>query len=195
MDYFNNNYVRELTDFSVWDITRKLRGGLDMAKEQTILREQLAELEHEQWRMWSTELANKEMLSPERMIRWKKLWIPYSELSDAEKEHDRVWADKTLALIAADRAEERVCKKCLRPYQSHSLCLVCEANTEDDAFDKGFETGKTEGVILATQDRAGLVEALKAARTLIPLLAPADMPATTENILAKIDSALKEVGK
>jgi len=71
----------------------------------------------------------------------------------------RKGTDSILALIAADRAE-RVCKKCLKAYDAPSLCPVCQLKSTDDAFDKGFETGKTEGQIEATRDRAGLVEAL-----------------------------------
>jgi len=61
------------------------------------LREALAELEHEQWIKWSQAIAPE--VSRERYERWAKLWIPYSDLSEEQKNQDRVWADKSLALI------------------------------------------------------------------------------------------------
>lgn len=54
--------------------------------------EKLAELEHEQWVEWSQEIAKKETLSQERLDRWKKLWVPYKDLTELEKESDRMWA-------------------------------------------------------------------------------------------------------
>jgi len=69
------------------------------------LREQLAELEHEQWVKWSQNLNNIEKLSPERIERWQKLWIPYSKLTEAEKDQDREWADKVLNLLHSHTKE------------------------------------------------------------------------------------------
>jgi len=86
------------------------------------LREELAELEHKQWENWTkyiTEhlfdvyeqgkenrndeiaqmkglawLIDKELVP---MIRkWQKNWKPYSELTEEEKNKDRIWADKVL---------------------------------------------------------------------------------------------------
>lgn len=56
--------------------------------------EKLAELEHLQWCEWSLTLDENEQLSPERIERWKKLWVEYSELNEAQKEQDREWARK-----------------------------------------------------------------------------------------------------
>lgn len=61
-----------------------------LEKEETL--ELLANLEHEQWVKWSQTLAEKEKLSKERMIRWKSLWYPYSELTELNKDFDRDWA-------------------------------------------------------------------------------------------------------
>lgn len=61
--------------------------------------EKLAELEHEQWVNWSKNIAQKEKLSSERIDRWKKLWVPYSELSEEMKEEDRIWARKVLEIM------------------------------------------------------------------------------------------------
>lgn len=59
----------------------------------------LAELEHEQWVKWSQNLATTEKISPERLERWQKLWIPYAKLTEEEKEQDRVWARKVLSSL------------------------------------------------------------------------------------------------
>lgn len=61
--------------------------------------ELLAELEHEQWVSWSKSLAQSESLSPERVERWSKLWIPYSKLSEEDKEADRVWARRVIETL------------------------------------------------------------------------------------------------
>lgn len=63
------------------------------------LREQLAALEHEQWMAWATTIKKQELISKERADRWMRLFAPYSELSEADKEHDRKWADKVLEII------------------------------------------------------------------------------------------------
>jgi hypothetical protein len=60
--------------------------------------EALAALEHEQWIAWSKSLAAAEPLSAERVERWQRLWVPYADLSEQEKDADRVWAEKVLAL-------------------------------------------------------------------------------------------------
>jgi len=62
------------------------------------LREALAELEHEQWMKWAKNLMERENLSPDRIQRWEQLMIPYSQLTEEQKDQDRVWADKSLAL-------------------------------------------------------------------------------------------------
>lgn len=62
--------------------------------------EKLAELEHEQWVEWSKALVQSEKrLSFARIERWKKLWVPYSQLTEEEKEQDRIYARKVLALV------------------------------------------------------------------------------------------------
>ena len=68
--------------------------------------EVLAELEHEQWEAWSRTIA-QQGLTPERIARWEKTWVPYNELDDATQEYDRVWARLVIARIfAAIRADE-----------------------------------------------------------------------------------------
>lgn len=79
--------------------------------QEVALTEKLAELEHEQWRKWSNELAKEiaEYLNwlPEdmrielsaRLTRWNSLWVPYDELTEKAKEQDRVWARKVLQVF------------------------------------------------------------------------------------------------
>lgn len=62
--------------------------------------EVLAEIEHDQWWKWSLSLRNTETISPERLERWRKLWVPYSQLAEEEKEQDRIWARKVLSALS-----------------------------------------------------------------------------------------------
>lgn len=62
----------------------------------TDLLEKLSELEHNQWMDWAKSLMEQEKLSKERVERWKKLFIPYKDLPDSEKESDRIYARKIL---------------------------------------------------------------------------------------------------
>ncbi len=84
---FNN--VLE-ADAHNWD-TREL--------DRPELREALAELEHDQWVKWSMQIAQSENISEDRLERWKKMWVSYDKLPEDVKNQDRVWADKSLALI------------------------------------------------------------------------------------------------
>lgn len=62
------------------------------------LRETLADLEHQQWAHWTSYMLNN--LTPENIERWRRqVETPYTQLSEKEKESDRIWADKVLALI------------------------------------------------------------------------------------------------
>lgn len=63
------------------------------------LREKLANLEHEQWCSWSQDIAKNEAISELRLERWKKQWVAYSDLEEHVKDHDRVWADKVIAIV------------------------------------------------------------------------------------------------
>jgi chromosome segregation ATPase len=67
------------------------------------LLEALAELEHEQWMAWAETLMATEQISFERQQRWCRYMVPYAELSEDVKEHDRKWARKVLAIV-----EERI---------------------------------------------------------------------------------------
>jgi hypothetical protein len=61
----------------------------------------LAELEHEQWIHWSKSICkNPEVgITQKKREAWEKLWRPYCELTEEEKEQDRKWARKVLAFL------------------------------------------------------------------------------------------------
>lgn len=69
--------------------------------------EELSELEHEQWMQWSKEVADKEKVSQERLDRWKKLWVPYKDLTELEKEADRAWARRVSDMITKRRKPDK----------------------------------------------------------------------------------------
>jgi hypothetical protein len=71
--------------------------GISENREEMI--EKLASLEHEQWVYWSQQIAKVENISPDRLTRWKTLWVPYNRLPEDAKEHDRSWARKVVDLI------------------------------------------------------------------------------------------------
>jgi len=65
------------------------------------LREELSDLEHQQWESWSRYVAN-DLLKINKLAvieRWRINWIPYSELNEKTKDSDRIWADKIIKLI------------------------------------------------------------------------------------------------
>jgi hypothetical protein len=71
------------------------------------LREQLAALEHAQWAAWADDIRRTEAITPHRLRRWERLIaLSYADLSEAEKDQDRQWADKVLALVG-DRAHRQ----------------------------------------------------------------------------------------
>lgn len=61
--------------------------------------EKLSELEHEQWSHWTKYMLDN--LTQKNIEKWKKqINTPYAELSEEEKESDRIWARKTIKTIA-----------------------------------------------------------------------------------------------
>lgn len=69
--------------------------GVDHKRQE--LREKLAALEHEQWMEWAKSVWDE--VDPVTAIRWRGYFVPYSELTEEVKDHDREWADKILELI------------------------------------------------------------------------------------------------
>lgn len=89
-------------------VTGMVPGHMDHCPEKLLnsydeLLEVLARLEHLQWVTWSKEIARTENINPERLERWEKLWKSYSVLSDEQKEQDRKWAKKVLAVLLKER--------------------------------------------------------------------------------------------
>jgi len=64
--------------------------------------EALAAIEHEQWVEWSKEIAATENISPERFERWKRLWVPYNELPEEDRQSDREYACKVIDYLMKD---------------------------------------------------------------------------------------------
>lgn len=60
--------------------------------------EKLAELEHQQWAHWTRYMLDN--LTEENIARWRKqIEVPYSMLSEKEKESDRKWAKKAYVTV------------------------------------------------------------------------------------------------
>ena len=65
-------------------------------------REQLASTEHVQWAHWTDYMLHN--MSTENAERWAlQVKTPYNELSESEKESDREWADRVLAVIRGEQ--------------------------------------------------------------------------------------------
>jgi len=85
------------TDLEELMVFLEARG--DPLGSEELLVDILADLEHEQWRHWSSNIANEEDISRDRLNRWAESDVPFDSLSDYEKEHDRVWARKVIAQL------------------------------------------------------------------------------------------------
>lgn len=68
-----------------------------MNEEELI--EQLAELEHVKWMEWARHMLSEEAITTTRVQRWARNFVPYDELSEAEKEKDRVLARRVLRIL------------------------------------------------------------------------------------------------
>lgn len=119
------------------------------AKPAEELREELAQLAHEQWSGWIkymfekclTDYHNKTLIVPKWAVeRWsKQAKTPYTELSIEEKDSDQTEADKFLALFQpiTDTLRTRVekiktCQECGNEHYKDgpkSPCPWCIANT------------------------------------------------------------------
>jgi hypothetical protein len=66
-----------------------------MTDEQIL--ERLAGLEHQQFIAFTKSVADE--VSKERLERWKKLWRPYRELPEIEKETSRFYARKVVKVL------------------------------------------------------------------------------------------------
>jgi len=69
------------------------------------IREILANVEHQQWAHWTKYMLDN--LTEENITRWKKqIETDYSELTEKEKDSDRVWADRVMKTITIHNYEE-----------------------------------------------------------------------------------------
>lgn len=68
-------------------------------------REELADLEHQQWMAWTQHIAGEweDYLPVELLVKWEKNWKPYSDLTEEEKDKDRKWADKALQTLTQEQ--------------------------------------------------------------------------------------------
>ncbi|KKN02880.1 hypothetical protein LCGC14_1113210 [marine sediment metagenome] len=66
--------------------------------------DQLARIEHEQWKSWATELlASEESLSEERKERWTKLiGMDWDDLTENDKNTDLLWVSQVLSIFEHD---------------------------------------------------------------------------------------------
>lgn len=67
--------------------------------------EDFAAIEHDQWMTWARSVISADDVSigPERLARWRSYMVPYADLSESVKEHDRVWARAVLDLIEREK--------------------------------------------------------------------------------------------
>lgn len=87
-----------------WSYERAASAG-GFSKRLIAMRERLAELEHSQWCEWSQHLVSGgENISEVRLMRWRRLWVPYSRLSEAAKEADRDYADRVIKALIERKA-------------------------------------------------------------------------------------------
>ena len=63
------------------------------------LLEKLAELEHKQWETWTQYMLDHDTIV--NRMRWQRQSLTdYRELSEEDKEKDRIWARKILQVLA-----------------------------------------------------------------------------------------------
>ncbi len=74
------------------------RGLCPGGREVTIDIEKVAAVEHDQWAHWTAYMfAN---LERENVARWRQqIDTPYAELTEAEKDSDREWANKAVDAV------------------------------------------------------------------------------------------------
>lgn len=81
-------------------------GGIIMSRPMTVIdQERLANLEHQQWLdfiqdvgMKLTKLGHREAFDALNEKYWKGKYVPYEQLSEEDKEKDRVFARRILEL-------------------------------------------------------------------------------------------------
>lgn len=61
--------------------------------------EELAKLEHKQWADWTRSVSLSENISDNTINRWEKLWCPFKELPERQKNADRIYARDIVKLL------------------------------------------------------------------------------------------------
>lgn len=75
---------------------------VEWLQEQGEVVEILAAVEHDQWAAWAQSIMDSEPITAERRERWQQYMVPYDQLPNDVKEHDRVWARRALAALGGD---------------------------------------------------------------------------------------------
>ncbi len=82
--------IAECADALEW-----MLGSRRLVDRETINVEAVAAVEHDQWAHWTAYMLDN--LSRENIIRWSlQIETPYAELTEAEKDSDREWANKAI---------------------------------------------------------------------------------------------------
>lgn len=92
--------------------------------------EALAAIEHDQWIEWSRTVA-EQGLTPERLARWERYWVPYADLPDDVKEHDRKWARIVLVELPPDWCEHTAENGWISPVEAIEVAATYEAEIAD----------------------------------------------------------------
>ena len=76
-------------------------GGPVTEARNTELLEELAALEHEQWKDWALAILDSEEISPARAKRWLDIVMKggYRNLTEQQKDQDRAYAEKVLWVV------------------------------------------------------------------------------------------------
>lgn len=75
-------------------------------RDDIVLQEKLAALEHVQWSHWTRYMLNN--LTSENIERWTRQTITkYEDLSEKEKDSDREWAKKVMFIVEESNNEKR----------------------------------------------------------------------------------------
>ncbi len=98
---------------------------IDRSTVVTRLVEEMSNLEHEQWMSWASSIMQEEDLFKERKQRWSKYMVPYDQLEEDIKEHDRIYAKKVIAVI---------CDYCCGHIQNYGDCIEAIAKLEHEQW-------------------------------------------------------------
>ena len=118
--------------------------------------EKLAALEHEQWITWANHILNGEPnLTKERVYRWRQFLVPYSRLTEEQKEQDRVWARKVLAALEEKSTppreevalEKKIWSKAHDAGFLPEIAIVIELTELEDILGLNFFGTKTKGTL------------------------------------------------